>query len=67
MEHVDKAILEKTYGGELDRDYDHAAFVARTSSLPLMPLDRDSLPTAPSTLSHSLGEINGEGKPQKGN
>jgi hypothetical protein len=41
MEHVDKAILEKTYGGELDRDYDHAAFVAR--------------------------EINGEGKPQKGN
>lgn len=28
-EHVDKAILEKTYGGEVDRDYDHEAFVSR--------------------------------------
>jgi len=28
-EHIDKASLEKTYGGEVDRDYDHDAFVSR--------------------------------------
>jgi hypothetical protein len=76
-EHVDKASLEKTYGGELDRDYDHEAFVSRTPHTardppattppppPLCPLPAPFSLTLP--IATHPGEIHGEGKSRKEN
>jgi hypothetical protein len=69
-EHVDKAILEKTYGGELDRDYDHEAFISRTPHTEPLPSHTTLPPPAPFSLvsiATHPGEIHGEGKSRKEN